>query len=178
MKNLNIEENCVSTKHNSRNGQKIQYLVLHYAGYKTSGESLTCAFGKTKRDVSTHYVIDKDRIFHVTEDEFSAWHCGSKKYKEDCKARNKNSIGIDLIECCDNEKDYLKSAYFLPSTIQKAKELCAFLCIKYKIDPINNIVRHYDVTGKICPAPFCADKVKREAFEGFKKDVKKLIENG
>jgi N-acetylmuramoyl-L-alanine amidase CwlA len=29
--------------------------------------------------------------------------------------------------------------------------LCAKLCIDNDLDPIEDICRHYDITGKICP---------------------------
>ena len=35
-------------------------------------------------------------------------------------------------------------------------ELAKYLMAKYDI-PIANVVRHYDVTGKNCPAPFVSD---------------------
>lgn len=46
-------------------------------------------------------------------------------------------------------------------TIQNTVELVQLLMKKYKIAP-ENVVRHYDVTHKLCPAPFIEKQKWRE----------------
>ena len=41
---------------------------------------------------------------------------------------------------------------------------------KYKV-PIENVIRHYDVTGKICPDPFVRDAKQWESFKCLLKPV-------
>ena len=48
-----------------------------------------------------------------------------------------------------NDKDW----YFEDKVVENTIWLCAQLMKKYNI-PIENVVRHWDVTGKICPAPY------------------------
>ena len=45
---------------------------------------------------------------------------------------------------------------------------------KYNI-PAENVIRHYDVTGKNCPKYFVEDE---EAWKQFKADIKTAIANG
>ena len=46
-----------------------------------------------------------------------------------------------------------KDWYFDDRVVENTIWLCAQLMKKYKI-PIENVIRHWDVTGKICPAPY------------------------
>ena len=49
--------------------------------------------------------------------------------------------------------------------------LCAYLCVEFDLKP-DDIIRHYDVTGKICPKYFVDHP---EEWETFHKDVKNAI---
>ena len=51
-------------------------------------------------------------------------------------------------------------------------ELTAWLCEKFNLTE-EDIIRHYDITGKICPKYFVDDE---KAWEQFKQDVKKVLE--
>ncbi|MES5397262.1 N-acetylmuramoyl-L-alanine amidase [Bacillus amyloliquefaciens] len=74
------------------------------------------------------------------------------------------SIGVEL--CIE------KNGTFHPDTIARAEQVCAELCKKYKLDPTNDIVRHYDITHKICPAPWVSNS---QGFADFKTRVKKRM---
>ncbi|MDL5023341.1 N-acetylmuramoyl-L-alanine amidase [Bacillus velezensis] len=71
------------------------------------------------------------------------------------------SVGVEL--CIE------KNGTFHPDTIARAEQVCAELCKMYKLDPINDIVRHYDITHKICPAPWVS---RSQGFTDFKNGVK------
>ena len=45
--------------------------------------------------------------------------------------------------------------------------------MKFDLDE-NDVIRHYDVTGKICPKYFVEDE---EAWKGFKEDVSNALAN-
>jgi N-acetylmuramoyl-L-alanine amidase len=53
--------------------------------------------------------------------------------------------------CC--HKNDSGNWYFDDITVENAIALAKELMAKYNI-PIDNVIRHYDVTGKQCPAPF------------------------
>lgn len=73
------------------------------------------------------------------------------------------------IECCHPDAN----GKFTAATEQSLAELCAYLCEKYSLDPIKDIIRHYDVTGKQCPLWYVPTKYQTEAianarWAGFK----------
>lgn len=53
-------------------------------------------------------------------------------------------------------------------TYNSLVELVADICKRYKLDPLKDIIRHYDVTGKICPMWFVRNP---DDWEKFKKNV-------
>ena len=82
-------------------------------------------------------------------------------------ASNDRNIDTVSIECCHPDE----SGEFLGDTYQSVVQLCAWLCLKFDLSE-KDIIRHYDVTGKICPKYFVEDE---KAWENFHKDVKKAI---
>ncbi|MCC9023038.1 N-acetylmuramoyl-L-alanine amidase [Bacillus nakamurai] len=74
------------------------------------------------------------------------------------------SVGVEL--CIE------KNGTFHPDTVARAEQVCAELCKMFKLDPINDIVRHYDITHKICPAPWVSNS---QGFTDFKARVKKRM---
>lgn len=82
--------------------------------------------------------------------------------------RNNDSVSI---ECCHPDE----TGKFEDATYQSLVELVAFLCGKFNLG-MDDIIRHYDVTGKNCPKYFVEHE---DAWEVFKSDVAKYIqENG
>ncbi|MGU9970169.1 peptidoglycan-binding protein [Bacillus sp. N1(2025)] len=75
------------------------------------------------------------------------------------------SIGVEL--CIE------KNGTFHPDTIARAEQVCAELCKMYKLDPISDIVRHYDITHKICPEPWVSNS---KGFADFKTRVEKRMD--
>ena len=92
-----------------------------------------------------------------------AWHCGKSGKYYHSKCRNDNAIGIELC----SEKDSKGNYYFTNETINNAVGLVKMLMEKYNI-PIENVVRHYDVTHKNCPAPFVNNIT---AWDNFKNNL-------
>lgn len=81
-------------------------------------------------------------------------------------SNNRNSDTIS-IECCHPDE----SGKFYDSTYQSLVGLCAYLCSEFDLNP-EDVIRHYDVTGKICPKYFVDHP---EEWETFHEDVKKAI---
>lgn len=80
--------------------------------------------------------------------------------------RNKDTVSI---ECCHPDE----SGAFTKETYQSMVQLTAWLCEKFGLDE-NDVIRHYDVTGKICPKYFVENE---DAWEEFKLNVKKALES-
>lgn len=144
-----------------------KYLVIHYtASPGGTAKANANYFVTPNRRASAHYFVgfDGEVISSVPENKV-AWHCGASKYKHP-ECRNSNSIGIEL--CCRKLSLATKNAtdkdwYFTTETVDAAIKFVAGLMNKYGIDR-NHIVRHYDVTGKICPAPFIHNELQWSLF--------------
>lgn len=72
------------------------------------------------------------------------------------KDRNYDTISI---ECCHPGK----SGKFKEATYRALVELVTYLCIKYDLKA-EDVIRHYDVTGKLCPLYFVENEDKWNEF--------------
>ena len=144
---MEIKENITTRNYTKGNNRSIKYIVVHYVGAVSTAKNNSDYFKSTYRGASAHYFVDDNDIYRVVRDEDTAWHCGTTgAYYSNC--RNSNSIGIEM--CCYNNNGTLDiSENIVNRTIELVKELMA----KYNI-PVENVIRHYDVTHKCCPAPF------------------------
>ena len=158
-----MEINKLLTKTNYRkgNGKQNKYLVLHYVGATGTAEDNCRYFQSNYRGASAHYFVGhKGEIWQCVEDKDVAWHCGATRYKHPY-CRNTNSIGIEL--CCRKNLSN-NTWYFEEETVKAATELVKDLMKKYNI-PAANVIRHYDVTGKVCPEPFVRDSAAWSTFK-------------
>ena len=76
------------------------------------------------------------------------------------KSRNDDTISI---ECCHPDQ----SGQFSDATYQSLVKLVRYLADGYGLSS-DDVIRHYDVTGKLCPYYYATNP---EAWEAFKKDV-------
>lgn len=83
-------------------------------------------------------------------------------------ASNERNADTVSIEVCHPDE----SGKFNKETYNALIWLTGWLCIYLDVDP-ENIIRHYDVTGKICPKYYVEHE---DEWEGLKKDVKSWIE--
>lgn len=138
----------------ARSLNSIRYLVIHATGNDgDSDESNGNYFANNKVQTSAHYFVDDDSITQSVPDDCIAWHCGAKVYYH-ADARNFNSIGIEL---CDSNRD--GQIYPTQKTIDRALELTRWLMMRYNI-PADRVIRHYDVSHKLCPIYWCGTAVK------------------
>ena len=163
---LNIKINLAhkSNYGNQRNLNSIElFLVFHYTGNDgDTDEANGKYFNGPNRGASAHYFVDDDSITNTVPDNFVAYHCGTKKKYYHPICRNSNSIGIEM---CDTQKNCVYN--LSPKTRANAIALGKMLMKKYNI-PISRVVRHYDVTHKVCPAYFVNDE---NAWKQFLKDL-------
>lgn len=148
-----------------RKESDIHYIVIHYTG--NNGDTAKGNGNYFRENVvkaSAHFFVDENEIICSVPWYFVAWHCGTKGEYLHPSCRNKNSIGIELCSQFDQTKGY----YFLPETIERAAKFTALQMKIYGLD-IRRVIRHYDVTGKLCPRPFIDDA----AWAAFKRKVVK-----
>lgn len=137
--------------------QATEYLVVHYtAGDGDTAEANGRYFARETVGASAHFFVDDRQVVSSVPETHTAWHCGGAVYRHpDC--RNGNSIGIEL---CSRQKD---GRYTISDATQdRAAGLIRQLMERYGI-PRERVLRHYDVTGKLCPAPM----VEPAAWEQF-----------
>lgn len=159
---IRIQKKLTQVNRTIANSRKIKYIVVHYVGAVSTAKNNLDYLYSEKRKSSAHYFVDENEIWQCVDDSNVAWHCGgAKKYYSEC--RNSNSIGIEL--CC--KKDELGNWYFEKQTIQNAIELVQYLMKVHGIK-IENVIRHYDVTHKICPEPYVRDE---KAWNNFKRRI-------
>lgn len=139
--------------------EPVSYLVIHYTGNKEdTAENNANYFKNNKVQSSAHYFVDEHEVVLSVPEADTAWHCGAGS---DCHPRcqNANSIGIALC----SRKDVEGNSYFCRETVCRAEELARMLMQKYGIGT-ERVLRHYDVTGKKCPAPFVENPAAWKAF--------------
>ena len=156
---MNFMQAAAGNYRKGRTGS-IKYIVVHYTG--NDGDT---AFGnadyfhKNKNlQASAHYFVDEKEVWQSVKEGDTAFHCGAKHYRHsDC--RNGNAIGVELCSRKNSGDEY----YFKEATVRLAADLVRSLMKKYGIDNAH-ILRHYDVTGKNCPAPFVEDDAAWKKF--------------
>ena len=155
-----------------RNIADIKYIVIHYtANDGDTDEGNGNYFANNIVGASAHYFVDDDSITRSVPDDYIAWAVGGSKYKYTKggtfygKCTNANSISIEL---CDTKKNGVYD--FTEATMKNAAELVKLLMEKYNV-PIEKVIRHYDITGKICPKPFVENE---KAWKEFKE---RLVDN-
>ncbi len=161
---------------NARKATDIKYIVIHYtANDGDSDQNNANYFAAKLTKSSAHYFVDDDSVTLSVPELYVAYSVGGSKYG-DCsktgggklhgKAINANTLNIEM---CDTKKDGKVMA--TEQTLQNTAELTAELMEKYHID-INHVIRHFDVTGKKCPAYFVNDA----EWEKFKDRIKAAME--
>lgn len=124
--------------------QPIEYIVVHYtANSGDTAQNNLDYFARTKTGTSAHYFVDENEVCQSVQDTDVAWHCGSKNPRHPY-CRNANSIGVEMCNSVGGVPEAVRD---------RTAALVRELMDKYGIDK-NHVLRHYDVTGKRCPAPW------------------------
>lgn len=118
----------------------IDRIVIHYTGTKASARNNAIYFSRNEgQGASANYFLDdlSDEIYQSVPDGDTAWHAGNWDM-------NSRSIGIEVVSAGEDFSD---------AEIDKLAWLVSMLMAKYGIGA-DGVIRHYDVTGKQCPAPY------------------------
>jgi N-acetylmuramoyl-L-alanine amidase CwlA len=161
---IDIAKGYINTHITHSPNRPIKYIAIHYtAGASSKGGSAMGVRGVfLKRNASADFVVDDTTILQINPDpcNYYCWAVGDKKnpYTKGGKlygiATNKNTISIEI--CSNLEKGTSASApnhegwYYTEESLENAVKLVRYLMLKYSI-PKSNVVRHYDISGKLCP---------------------------
>ena len=151
-----------------RDASAVRYLVYHYTGNDgDTARANAIYYANATVKASAHYFVDGTEIVQSVPELYTAWAVGGKKWS-DCAqtgggtlhgvVTNANSISIEM---CDTVRDGKIMA--TEATISNAAALGRKLMTLYGI-PIERVVRHFDVTGKHCPA-YLMDSAAWAAFK-------------
>lgn len=83
-------------------------------------------------------------------------------------ASNERNFDTVSIECCHPDE----SGEFTDETYRSLVQLTAWLCMKFDLTE-EDVIRHYDVTGKICPKYFVDHE---DEWEEFRLNVRKAMD--
>lgn len=152
----------------------IKYITVHYTSEPNDTPwTETESFKDKYRGASAGYFVDQNDIVQCVEDKNVSWHCGNDVYYHDA-CRNNNSIGIEMCTMKTDDKNatspYDDDWYFTEGTKQNTAALVRELMMKYAV-PLENVVRHNDISHKTCPAPFV------NSFAAWQ-DFLKLVDQG
>ena len=78
------------------------------------------------------------------------------------KGRNDDTVSIETCHPDDTGR-------YEQATYDSMVKLTAWLCRELNLDPMKDVIRHYDEGGKVCPKYFVEHE---DAWEQFKKDVR------
>ncbi len=136
----------------------IKNIVIHYVGNpNTTAQNNRDYFNKLDTSVSSHFVVglEGEIIQCVPLYERSAA----------SNERNKDTISIEV--CHPDE-----TGKFNESTYESVTKLTAWLCNEFSLDE-TDIIRHYDITGKICPKYYVENE---DEWENLKNNVKEKLD--
>ena len=139
-----------------RTPEDIRYLVLHYTGnIGDSAANNAAYFQNNLVKASAHYFVDDTTVYRSVPELTTAWAVGGTLYSDIAKTgggtmygviTNRNSLSVEL---CGTLGDGSRRAS--EATLENAALLCRELMERYQI-PLSRVYRHFDVTGKHCPA--------------------------
>jgi N-acetylmuramoyl-L-alanine amidase CwlA len=140
----------------SKRSDPIMYIVIHYTGAEGTAKNNIDYFNGGNRSASADFFIGQNgEIWQYNPDlkRYYSWHCGGGRQSDRGgsfygKCKNGNSIGIEL--CTHQGGD---GWIFYDATIAAARILVRYLMEEYGVKQAN-VIRHYDVNGKNCPAVY------------------------
>ena len=157
-----VTENLLPANRYSRPGYEltdINGVVIHYVGNPaTSAEAnrnyfASLADGREGTFASSHFIVGLEgeviQCIPLTEMAYAS------------RDRNSDTVAIEV--CHPDE-----TGEFSDVTYASVVELTAWLCRTFALEPENDVIRHYDVTEKLCPLYYVEHP---DAWDTFRADV-------
>lgn len=143
--------------------EKVNGVVVHYVGNpETTAEQNRSYFNNLSQTgetyASSHFIIGLEGEILQCVPLSEIAYCSN--------TRNDDTISI---ECCHPDE----TGQFTEETYQALVKLTAWLCEEFRLQE-EDVIRHYDITGKECPKYFVDNQ---EAWLQFKEDVSRALQN-
>lgn len=150
----------ISYHTSARTGEKlaaVRGIVIHYVGNPGStAQGNRDYFDSPTTEVSAHFVVGLDgEILQCLP------------LAEKSAASNQRNIDTISIETCHPDE----TGQFNDATYAALVRLTAYLCERFSLDT-DDVIRHYDVTGKLCPLYYVEHE---EAWEKLRADIGEAI---
>ena len=144
--------------------RSIKYIAVHYTAGSTSkkGAAMNTKSVFLSRKASADFVVDDAEIVQINPNlrNYYCWSVGDPKNTTSGggqlygKANNKNTLSVEI--CSNIKKGYStryanhEGWYYSDEALANARVLIRYLMAEFGI-PKENVVRHYDISGKLCP---------------------------
>ncbi|MBR3570761.1 MAG: N-acetylmuramoyl-L-alanine amidase [Oscillibacter sp.] len=157
-----VRENFLTVNKYSRPGdylRKIDGVVIHYVGNPGSTANANRNYFESLSDgrlgvyASSHFIVGLEgetvQCVPLTEIAYAS------------NNRNRDTVSIEVCHPDAGGK-------FNDATYQRVVELSGWLCRTFDLDPSQDVIRHYDVSGKLCPLYYVEHP---EAWEALRGDI-------
>ena len=119
-----------------RGGNAIDGMAVHYTATSASAHNNLVYFSRAGANASAHLFVDKDgTIRQSVHFEDTAWAVGNFP-------QNQRTVSVEVVSAGED---------FTDAQINALAQIYEYLRATYGI---TRVIRHYDVTGKRCPAPY------------------------
>ena len=194
---LNIKACYSKTSLTYSPNRVIKFIALHYTAGTTSKAGTAMSTAKwfanganPKNPASSDFIVDDANVIQYNKDieNYYSWCVGGTKYTNPTTslgaslygiATNKNTISIEI---CSSKK-ITKSLnandtdwYFTDAELDNTRELVKYLMKKYNI-PIERVIMHHTVTGKLCPAMWTHNESELKGYYDFLKSIDSTVES-
>lgn len=141
---------------------RIDGIVIHYTANpgstaKDNRDYFESLQNSQETKVSSHFIVglDGEVIQCIPSSEIAY------------ASNDRNSDTLSIETCHPDE-----SGEFNQETYASLVQLTGWLCVRFDV-PVDQVIRHYDVTGKLCPKYFVEHE---DAWEQFRADVESKVE--
>lgn len=154
--------NAISKNRVPQWGNKKKYIAIHYLGVVGQNHDLA------PDGSGAHFYIYWDgTIYQRCSLDAIVWAVGTAGYytQKHPEARNANTISIEMCCKCDGNAQLAEDPkwYFTKET----QEACVWLVQKLMKEngiSVENVLRHYDIVNKTCPAPYVHNNKYKTAW--------------
>lgn len=156
-----IDSQIIHKHTTARTGIKltdIKNIVVHYVGNpNTTAQNNRDYYDNITTTVSSHFIVGLEgEIIQCVP-----------LYEKSAASNNRNKDTISIEVCHPDD-----TGEFNEETYESLISLISWLCNEFSLDE-NDIIRHYDITGKICPKYYVENE---DEWENLKNDVKEKLD--
>ena len=144
--------------------KEVRGIVLHYVGNPSTTARANRNYFNSLGDgalgvyASSHFIVGLEgeviQCVPMTEIAYAS--------------NNRNGDTVSIEVCHPDE-----TGQYAPVTYRRVVELTAWLCREFRLDPLEDVIRHYDVSGKRCPLYYVEHS---DAWEALLRDVAEEVE--